>query len=213
MNVLIPRNSTIATGAKELFTTFVDGQRSVDIHVFQGERELVKDNRSLARFQLKELDPLPAGMPRIEVNFTIDANGILHVGAKDLRSGREQSVEVKPSYGLSDDDVARMIEESFKFAKSDMDARLLIEARNEAATILRHTERALKQGEPLIDPEERSRIRERITALKKTTEGDNHRLIRERIDQLDKATLHLAECLMDSTLQSGLKDKKLSELP
>ena len=213
MSVLIPRNSTIPTGAKELFTTFVDGQRSVDIHVFQGERELVKDNRSLARFQLKDLDPLTAGMPRIEVNFTIDANGILHVGAKDLRNGREQSVEVKPSYGLSDDDVTRMIEESFTFAKSDMDARLLIEARNEAATILRHTERALKQGEPLIDPEERSRIQERIMALKKATEGDNHRLIRERIDQLDKATVHLAECLMDSTLQSGLKDKKLSELP
>lgn len=213
MSVLIPRNSTVPTGAKELFTTFVDGQRSVDIHVFQGERELVKDNRSLARFQLKELDPLPAGMPRIEVNFTIDANGILHVGAKDLRSGREQSVEVKPSYGLSDEDVTRMIQESFKFAKSDMDARLLIEARNEAATILRHTERALKQGDPLIDSEERSRIREQITALKKAMEGDDHRFIRERIEHLDKATVHLAESLMDSTLQSGLKDKKLSELP
>jgi molecular chaperone DnaK len=213
MSVLIPRNSTIPTGAKELFTTFVDGQRSVDIHVFQGERELVKDNRSLARFQLKDLDPLPAGMPRIEVNFTIDANGILHVGAKDLRSGREQSVEVKPSYGLSDDDITRMIEESFKFAKSDMDARLLIEARNEAATILRHTERALKQGERLIAPDERGRLRDLITALKKAAEADDHRLIREKIDQLDKATVHLAESLMESTLQSGLKGKKLSELP
>jgi molecular chaperone DnaK len=213
MSVLIPRNSTIPTSAKELFTTFVDGQRSVDIHVFQGERELIKDNRSLARFQLKELDPLPAGMPRIEVHFTIDANGILQVGAKDLRSGREQTVEVKPSYGLSDDDVTRMIEDSFKFAKSDMNARLLIEARNEAATILRHTERALTQGELLIESEERDRIRDRITALKKATEGDDHRLIRERIEQLDKATVHLAERLMDSTLQSGLKDKKLSELP
>ncbi|MBI3611285.1 MAG: molecular chaperone DnaK [Nitrospirae bacterium] len=213
MSVLIPRNSTIPTGAKELFTTFVDGQRSVDIHVFQGERELVKDNRSLARFQLKDLDPLPAGMPRIELNFTIDANGILQVGAKDLRSGREQTVEVKPSYGLSDDDVTRMIKESFTFAKSDMDARLLIEARNEAATILRHTERAFKQGERLIKPDERGRIRDLITALKKAAEGDDHRLIRERIDQLDKATVHLAERLMDSTLQSGLRDKKLSELP
>ncbi|MBI3812776.1 MAG: molecular chaperone DnaK [Nitrospirae bacterium] len=213
MSVLIPRNSTVPTGAKELFTTFVDGQRSVDIHVFQGERELVKDNRSLARFQLKELDPLPAGMPRIEVNFTIDANGILHVGAKDLRSGREQSVEVKPSYGLSDDDVTRMIQESFKFAKSDMDARQLIEARNEAATILRHTERALNQGGQLIEPDERDRIGDRMTALKTAAEGDDHRLIRERIVQLDKATVRLAESLMESTLQSGLKDKKLSELP
>ena len=213
MSVLIPRNSTLPTNAKELFTTFADGQRSVDIHVYQGERELVKDNRSLSKFQLRDLDPLPAGMPRIEVNFTIDANGILHVGAKDLRSGKEQSVEVKPSYGLSDEDVTRMIEESFTFAKSDMDARLLIEARNEAATILRHTERALKQGESLVESEESNRIREQITALKKVVEGDDHRRIRERIDQLDKAAIHLAERLMDSTLQIGLKDKKLSELP
>ena len=213
MSVLIPRNSTIPTNAKELFTTFVDGQRSVDVHVFQGERELVQDNRSLARFQLKDLDPLPAGMPRIEVHFTIDANGILHVSAKDLRSGREQTIEVKPSYGLSDDEVARMIEESFKFAKSDMESRLLIEARNEAATILRHTERAIKQGEQLIEPEERRLIQGQITELKRSMEGNDHRLIRERVEQLDKITVHLAECLMDSTLQSRLKDKKLSELP
>jgi len=213
MSVLIPRNSTIPTNAKELFTTFVDGQRSVDVHVFQGERELVQDNRSLARFQLKDLDPLPAGMPRIEVHFTIDANGILHVSAKDLRSGREQTIEVKPSYGLSDDEVARMIEESFKFAKSDMESRLLIEARNEAATILRHTERAIKQGEQLIEPEERRQIQGQITELKRSMEGNDHRLIRERVEQLDKITVHLAECLMDSTLQSRLKDKKLSELP
>ena len=213
MSVLIPRNSTIPTNAKELFTTFVDGQRSVDVHVFQGERELVQDNRSLARFQLKDLDPLPAGMPRIEVHFTIDANGILHVSAKDLRSGREQAIEVKPSYGLSDDEVARLIEESFKFAKSDMESRLLIEARNEAATILRHTERAIKQGEQLIEPEERRQIQGQITELKRSMEGNDHRLIRERVEQLDKITVHLAECLMDSTLQSRLKDKKLSELP
>lgn len=213
MSVLIPRNSTIPTSAKELFTTFMDGQRSVDIHVFQGERELVKDNRSLARFHLKDLDALPAGMPRIEVKFTIDANGILHVGAKDLRSGKEQSLEVKPSYGLSDDAVERMIEESFRFAKSDMEARLLIEARNEASTILRHTERALKRGEQLIESEEMRRIQERITSLRQVMEGNDHRLIRERIDELDKGTAHLAERLMNSSLKSGLKDKKLSELP
>jgi molecular chaperone DnaK len=213
MSVLIPRNSTIPTSAKELFTTFVDGQKSVDVHVFQGERELVQDNRSLARFQLSGLDPLPAGMPRIEVNFTIDANGILQVSAKDLRSGKEQSVEVKPSYGLGDADVERMIEESFKFAKSDMDARLLIEARNEADTILRHTERAMVQGERLINQDERVRVQENISLLKEAIGGTDHRLIRERIDQLDKATIKLAELLMDSSLRSGLKDKKLSELP
>lgn len=213
MSVLIPRNSTIPTNAKELFTTFVDGQRSVDIHVFQGERELVKDNRSLAKFQLKDLDPLPAGMPRIEVNFTIDANGILQVGAKDLRTGREHSIEVKPSYGLSDDEVTRMIEDSYKFAKSDIEARLLIEARNEAATILSHTRRALHQAEGLIKPDEQREIQSQITELQAAMEGNDYRLIRDRIDRLDKSTVHLAERLMDSTLQTGLKDKKLSELP
>jgi molecular chaperone DnaK len=213
MSVLIPRNSTIPTSAKELFTTFVDGQKSVDVHVYQGERELVQDNRSLARFQLSGLDPLPAGMPRIEVNFTIDANGILQVSAKDLRSGKEQSVEVKPSYGLGDADVERMIEESFKFAKSDMDSRLLIEARNEAETILRHTERAMVQGERLINPDEKARVLESVSLLREAKDGTDHRLIRERIGQLDKATIKLAELLMDSSLRSGLRNKKLSELP
>lgn len=213
VSVLIPRCRTIPAGVRELFTTFVDGQRSVDIHVLQGERELVKDNRSLARFQLKDIEPLPAGMPRIEVNFTIDANGILHVGAKDLRSGREQSLEVKPSYGLSEDEIQRMVEESFKFAKSDLEARMLIEARNEATTILRHTERALRQGGSLISQKEKDQIQEAIAALKESMAGEDHRVIRGRIGQLDRSTLHLAELLMDSTLQSSLQNKKLSELP
>ena len=213
MSVLMGRNSTIPTSAKELFTTFVDGQQSVDIHVLQGERELVKDNRSLARFQLKGIDPLPAGMPRIEVIFTIDANGILNVSAKDLRGVKEQSVEVKPSYGLNDADVEQMISDSYKFAKSDMDARMLIEARNEADTILRHVERALKQGGQHIDEKETGRIRERVEALKEAMEGKDHHQVRERIDQLNQATLHLAELLMDTALQGALKDKKLSELP
>ncbi|MGH7209467.1 MAG: molecular chaperone DnaK, partial [Nitrospiraceae bacterium] len=115
MSTLIRRNTTIPASAKEMFTTYVDGQTSVDIHVLQGERELARDNRSLARFQLKG-PPLPAGVPRIEVIFLIDANGILNVTAKDVRTGQSQSVEVKPSYGLSDEEVERMISESFKFA-------------------------------------------------------------------------------------------------
>ncbi len=213
MSVLIPRNNTIPASVKELFTTFVDGQTSVDIHVLQGERELVKDNRSLAKFQLKGIDPLPAGMPRIEVNFTIDANGILHVAAKDLRSGREQSLEVKPSYGLTDKEVGRMIENSFKFAKSDMEARLLIEARNEATTLLSHIERGMRQGESLIADSERSEIRDRMARLKEAMGGEDHRLIREEIEGVDKLTRHLAELLMDSSLKKALKDKELSELP
>ena len=139
---LIHRNSTIPASATESFTTAVDGQRNVLIHVVQGERELVKDCRSLARFDLKDIDPLPAGMARIEVRFLIDANGILNVTARDLRTGKEQSVEVKPSYGLNDDQVEAMIRESFERAEQDLTERQVREARLDADTILRATERA-----------------------------------------------------------------------
>ena len=150
MSSLIRRNTTIPASAKEMFTTYVDGQTGVDIHILQGEREMVKDNRSLARFRLK-VPPLPAGVPRIEVTFLIDANGILNVSARDVRTGDTQSLAVKPSYGLSDDEVERMIGESFKFAADDLKARQLIEARTEAETILMATEKALKQGAHLVD--------------------------------------------------------------
>ena len=213
MSVLIPRNSTIPTSVKELFTTFVDGQTKVDIHVLQGERDLVKDNRSLARFEFKGLDPLTAGMPRIEMTFTLDANGILQVAARDLRSGREQSMEVKPSYGMSEGDVERMIAESYKFARSDVEARMLIEARNEATTLLRHVERALQQGGSLINPEETTLIRTGLDELKAAIRGDDHRLIRTRTAELEKATVRLAGSLMTATVKESLKDKKLTELP
>lgn len=213
MNVLILRNTTIPTTAKELFTTFVDGQRSVDIHVFQGERELVKDNRSLARFQLKEIDPMPAGMPRIEVTFMIDSNGILNVTARDQRSGKAQSLEVRPSYGLTDAEVECMIRESVQYARTDAQARMLIGSRMEATTLIRHVERALIQGTRLIDAEERARIRDAIQALKQAVDGEDHRLIRQRIETLDKLTQRLAEELMDSTLRETLQGKKLSDLP
>ncbi|HEY5648331.1 MAG TPA: molecular chaperone DnaK [Nitrospiria bacterium] len=213
MSVLIARNSTIPTNAEELFTTYVDGQSAVDIHVLQGERELVKDNRSLCRFQLKGIDPMPAGLPRIEVNFTIDANGILHVSAKDLRSGKAQAMEVKPSYGLSDDEVQRMIEDSYTFARSDIEERMVIEARNEAEIILHHTERALEQSRGQIEPEEAGRIEAVLAALKEAMKGSDHKAIRGRLEELDRLTQPLAERLMNATLSEELKDKKLSELP
>ena len=139
---LIHRNSTIPASATEVFTTAVDGQRNVLIHVLQGERELVKDCRSLARFDLKDIEPMPAGMARIEVRFLIDANGILNVTARDLRTGKEQSVEVKPSYGLTDEQVEAMIRESFEKAEDDFHERQVREARVEADTILAAVEKA-----------------------------------------------------------------------
>src|ERR1700761_4646168 len=139
---LIHRNSTIPASATESFTTAVDGQKNVLIHVLQGERELVKDCRSLARFDLKDIQPMPAGLARIEVRFLIDANGILNVTARDARTGKEHSVDVKPSYGLSEDQVEAMIQESFDKAEEDMRERQVREARVEADNILGATEKA-----------------------------------------------------------------------
>ncbi|MCH6557776.1 MAG: molecular chaperone DnaK [Nitrospirae bacterium] len=208
---LIRRNTTIPASAKELFTTYVDGQTSVDIHVLQGERELAKDTRSLARFQLK-VPPLPAGVPRVEVMFLIDANGILNVTAKDVRTGQVQSIEVKPSYGLSDEEVERMISESFKFAAEDLKARQLIEARTEAEAIHKATQKALSLGGHLINAEEKAAIQESLATLETARTGEDHRVIRARIADVEKATHHLAEVLMDTTLKEALQNKKLTEI-
>ncbi len=211
MSALIRRNTTIPTSAKEMFTTYVDGQTGVDIHVLQGERELVKDNRSLARFQLK-VPPLPAAVPRVEVTFLIDANGILNVTASDIRTGESQSVQVKPSYGLTDEEVETMIRESFQFAAEDIKARQVIEAKTEADAILMATEKALKRGTDLIPAEEIESIRNTIEELRVATTQEDHRLIRARIADMEKVTHHLAEVLMDATLKEALESKKLSEV-
>jgi molecular chaperone DnaK (HSP70) len=211
MSSLIRRNTTIPASTKEMFTTYVDGQTGVDIHILQGERELVKDNRSLARFRLK-IPPLPAGVPRIEVTFLIDANGILNVSARDVRTGETQSIAVKPSYGLTDEEVERMIGESFKFATEDLKARQLIEATTEAEAILKAVEKALKQGGQLIGEEERSAIRTSIAALESAKTGTDHKAIRTRMTELEQATHHLAEVLMDTSLKEALENKKLSEI-
>ncbi len=209
MSVLIHRNTTVPTTAKEIFTTSVDGQTTVNIHVLQGERELVKDNRSLARFLLKDIDSMLAGVPRIEVTFLIDANGILNVMAKELRSGKEQSMEVKPTYGLTEAEVEQMIEESYQFAESDVKQRMLIESRNEADAMIRHTQKALQDGSDLISEEERLQIRNALEELKQAREGEDHGLIREKIGKLDGVTQHLAEILMEQVVKTTLKGKKI----
>src|SRR5678815_5615897 len=172
MSTLIRRNTTIPASAKEMFTTYVDGQTSVDIHILQGERELAKDNRSLARFQLK-MPPLPAGVPRIEVTFLIDANGILNVTAQDVRTGQSQSIEVKPSYGLSDQEVERMIEDSFKFAQGDVSARKLIEARLDAGALITTTEKSLGEGSHLIAQAEAEKTRSALSSLVTARDGND----------------------------------------
>jgi Fe-S protein assembly chaperone HscA len=203
---LIHRNSTIPASATEQFTTAVDGQRNVLIHVVQGERELVKDCRSLARFDLKDIAPMPAGFARIEVRFLIDANGILSVTARDTRSGKEQSVEIKPSYGLTDDQVEAMILESFDKAQEDFHERQLREARVEADAILAATDKA-KQNDAYFEltEDERSAIERGVNELLVVYHGSDHLLVRSKIDQLNEATQTLAENMMNTAVRGALK--------
>jgi Fe-S protein assembly chaperone HscA len=212
VSILISRNTTIPTSAREMFTTSVDGQTVVDLHVVQGERELAKDCRSLARFELRGIDPMPAGMPKIEVTFLIDANGILQVQAKEQRTGKAASIEVKPTYGLSEGDVERMVEDSFTYAEADVETRLLIEARNEADTVLTHVGRALHQGSALVSPEERATIEAAVAALRQAREGHDRDAIRERTTELNHATERLAEAMMDAALKGALGTQRASEL-
>jgi len=209
---IIPRNSTIPASAQELYTTGVDNQTGIDIHVLQGERELAKDCRSLARFTLK-VPPAPAGLPRIEVKFLIDANGILQVGAKDLRNGQQHSIEVQPSYGINDTEIERMLEESIEYAEQDFAERQLIEARTEAESILTATAKALTNPQSAsLDAEERARIDVSVAALKESVAGNNYQLIRKRIDDLNHATEHLAEVLMGAAVSTALEGRKVAEV-
>ena len=209
---VIPRNSTIPASAQELYTTGVDNQTGIDIHVLQGERELAKDCRSLARFTLR-VPPAPAGLPRIEVKFLIDANGILQVGARDIRTGTEHTIEVQPSYGLNDNDIERMLEESIEFAEQDFAERQTIEARTEAEAILAATAKALANSNAAnLSGPERAKIDLSVVALKEVMQGTDYKQIRKQMDDLNHATEHLAELLMNSALQTALEGKKLAEV-
>ena len=209
---IIPRNSTIPASAQEMYTTGVDNQTGIDIHVLQGERELAKDCRSLARFTLK-VPPAPAGLPRIEVRFLIDANGILQVAAKDLRNGQQHTVEVQPSYGISDTEIERMLEESIEYAEQDFAERQVIEARTESEAILAATQKAL--GTPAsatLSSEEQVAIASSVASLKESAAGNDYKLIRKRIDELNQATTHLAELVMNGAVSTALEGRKLAEV-
>src|SRR5580692_5157719 len=209
---IIPRNSTIPASAQELFTTGVENQTAIDVHVLQGERELAKDGRSLARFQLKT-PPGPAGLARIEVKFLIDANGILQVAARDLRTSEQHTVEVQPSYGLSDTEIERMLEESIEYAEQDFAERQVIEARTEAETILAATDKALADPRSQeISAAERKAIAESEAQLRVALAGSDYKLMRTRIDEINAATAHLAEVLMNGALQTAFEGKRLDDV-
>jgi Fe-S protein assembly chaperone HscA len=207
---LIHRNSTIPASATEQFTTAVDGQKNVLIHVVQGERELVKDCRSLARFDLKDLPPMPAGLARIEVRFLIDANGILNVTAKDVRTGKEQSMDVKPSYGLSDQQVEAMILESFEKAQDDFKERQVREARVEADSILAAVNKARNDDAfRSLPTEARAKIDWDVQVLLRVYNQSDYLSIREKIEQLNQSTHALAENMMNTAVRGALKGTKI----
>jgi molecular chaperone DnaK len=207
---IILRNSTVPASATQHYTTQVDGQTNVAIHVLQGERELAKDCRSLARFDLKGVPPMPAGLPRIEVRFLIDANGILHVTAREQRSGKEAEISVQPSYGLTDEQVEGMILDSFDYAEEDFRQRQLIEARNEADTILGALDKARQNAAwQQLRSDERKQIDKLEKALKSVTSGQDYQAIRKAIDVLNQATTRLAELMMDTAVATALKGKSM----
>jgi molecular chaperone DnaK len=212
---IIPRNSTVPASAQEMFTTGVENQTGIDLHVLQGERELAKDCRSLARFQLK-VPPGPAGLARIEVKFLIDASGILQVAARDLRTGEEHKIEIQPTYGLDDAEVERILEESIEFAEQDFSERQLIEARNEAESVLVATEKALAR-EQIEAPgetkgEERRALDAAVAALREAVAGKDYKTIRAFVDVLNQASTPLAERMMNRAIGEALEGKNLGEV-
>jgi len=215
---IIMRNSTIPASGREMYTTSVDNQTAVDIHVLQGERELVADCRSLAHFKLRGIPPMPAGLPRIEVGFQIDANGILSVGARELRTGIEQAIEVKPSYGLTDQEVERMLLDSFEHAAADFDARLLIETRNEAETVINATEKSLRRPDfeaiarAELTPVDVDRIQAALSDLKQAMTSTERDVIHEKTDALNHATRHLAEVVMNRSVREALAGKNVEDV-
>src|ERR1700723_486892 len=209
---IILRNSTVPASATQFYTTQVDGQANVAIHVLQGERELAKDCRSLARFDLKGVPPMAAGMARIEVKFLIDANGILHVSAREQRSGKEAEIQVQPSYGLTDEQVEGMILDSFDSAEEDFRQRQVIEARNEAATIFAALEKAKKSPAwGALTTEEKKQIAKMEKSLVALHAEQDYKAIRKAIDVLNQGTMRLAKLMMETPVPTALKGKNLDE--
>ena len=209
---VIPRNSTIPCARAQEFTTFKDGQTALAVHVVQGERELVSDCRSLARFELRGIPPMAAGAARIRVTYQVDADGLLSVAAREMHSGVEASIVVKPSYGLGDDDIARMLQESFTSAQDDMLQRALREEQVEAERILLATASALEQDPELLSPAERSELDQLMQAVRITVQGSDHDAIKSAVEALAKGTEEFAARRMDRSVRVALKGKKLDEV-
>ncbi|KAA0179606.1 Fe-S protein assembly chaperone HscA [Cupriavidus gilardii] len=209
---IIPRNSTIPVARAQEFTTFKDGQTAMAIHVLQGERELASDCRSLARFELRGIPPMVAGAARIRVTYQVDADGLLSVSARETQSGVEASIAVKPSYGLGDDDIARMLQDSFREAEHDMKSRALAEERVEAERLLEATRSALQADGDLLSDDERAEVEALMTSVRETAAGDDHLAIKAAIEALSRGTDEFAARRMDRSIKQALAGRKVQEL-
>ena len=209
---VIPRNSTIPCARAQEFTTFKDGQTALAVHVVQGERELVSDCRSLARFELRGIPPMAAGAARIRVTYQVDADGLLSVAAREMRSGVEASITVKPSYGLADDDIARMLQDSYNLADVDSQMRALREEQVEAERILLATEAALTADGELLSDAERAEVIQLIAELRTTAQSADHDKIKHGVEALARGTEEFAARRMDRSVRQALSGKRLDQV-
>ena len=209
---IIPRNSTIPTARAQEFTTYKDGQTAMSLHVLQGERELVSDCRSLAKFELRGIPPMVAGAARIRVTFQVDADGLLNVAAREMASGVEAAIVVKPSYGLSDAEITRMLQDSTQHAQDDMQARAHREQQTEANQLLDAVQNALDQDGSLLSESQRSEIESRMTALKETLTLIDHLAIKRAVTALNDATVSFAQARMDKSVKRVLAGMNISDL-
>lgn len=213
MEKIIPRNTTIPVARAQDFTTYKDGQTAMAIHVLQGERELIKDCRSLARFELRGIPPMVAGAAKIRVTFQVDADGLLGVSARELGSGVEASIQVKPSYGLTDGEIARMLKDSFSYAGDDRAARALREQQVEAQRLLEAVQSALDvDGDALLDADERMAIDASMAQLRELAAGTDVAAIEQQVKRLSQITDAFAARRMDASVKAALSGRRLNEL-
>ena len=209
MDSIIPRNSKVPTKAGRNYTTSVDGQKNLKVAVFQGERDLVADNRKLGEFVLKGIPPMPAGIPKIEIQFILNADGILKVKAMELRSNIETEVEIRSQYGLSEEEMGKMLLESIQNAESDMKVRAMLEARNEANNIILSSDKFLVQNASILSEEEKTTTQTLLDALRKSVEGEDKDAINKAMNDLNTFTGPLAHRAMDHNIQEAMKGKKV----
>jgi molecular chaperone HscA len=209
MDVLIPRNAKIPSRAARQYTTQIDGQSSMRISVYQGERDLVGDNRKLAEFNLKGIPGMPAGLPKVEIGFLINADGILTVTAREIRSGIQQSIEVKPQYGLTDQEVEQMLMDSITHAQDDIFKRALTEARTEADQLLKTTERFLQKNASFLTAEEMTQTAMAMQSLQMAMSMEDKNLIQTKQEELNNISRPYAERIMDQAVAAALKGNKI----